>query len=118
MSIKRQIANRQPQSSAVLARDVPFSDRLRTLMVGRSIRQLAASAGLSQTGVRAYLTGTSEPGLSALVQLANVLGVSVQWLATGEEFDDGSTAIGYLISKLLQLHAATALDVARRKRRR
>ena len=63
-----------------------FKDRINVLSdrLGGS-SQLARLSGVSESVVRKWKAGTSEPTLSRLKAIAEAGGVSVQWLATGEE---------------------------------
>lgn len=59
-----------------------FSDRLRQVIGNRSVLKFSQECGISDSLMRKYLAG-SQPGLGKLVRLAEVGGVSVEWLATG-----------------------------------
>jgi phage repressor protein C with HTH and peptisase S24 domain len=78
--------------------------------------EIAKRAGVSKSIVSQYLRGT-EPSLFRAVKLADVLGVSLRWLATGEGGgqDDSST---YHMAPIydVQLAGPTAafLDAARK----
>jgi phage repressor protein C with HTH and peptisase S24 domain len=61
-----------------------FAARLKLLTNGQSIRSFAAACNLSDGVIRQYLAGKSEPGLAALLNIAQCADVSVGWLATGE----------------------------------
>lgn len=61
-----------------------FSERLRIALEDRSAYSLSKSLNVSTSTAEKWLKGTSEPGLSNLCALAKNLGVSIQWLATGE----------------------------------
>ena len=61
-----------------------FIHRLRQIIGERSVHRFAREAGLSDSLMRKYLNG-SYPGLDRLVRLAAAGGVSVQWLATGQQ---------------------------------
>ena len=67
---------------ALLAR--AFSQRLRQVIGNRSVLRFSQECGISDSLMRKYLAG-SQPGLAKLVRLAEVAGVSVEWLATGRE---------------------------------
>lgn len=49
-----------------------------------SVSALAKAAGISQSGIRRYFSG-GEPSRPQLIALAKAAGVSVAWLATGDE---------------------------------
>jgi phage repressor protein C with HTH and peptisase S24 domain len=62
-----------------------FKDRLaRVIESQKSVNDFALKCELSESVVRAYLTGKSLPGLDKFVKMAQVAGVREQWLATGE----------------------------------
>lgn len=63
-----------------------FAERLRAALGERSGRSVALATGgeVSPTAMNQYLAGQSEPTRPVLIRLAKELGVSVQWLATGE----------------------------------
>lgn len=60
-----------------------FPDRLKQAITGKSVRAFARESGLSETVLRQYLTGQSEPTRPALIAIARTASVSVEWLATG-----------------------------------
>lgn len=61
-----------------------FSSRLKAAIGQRSVLSFAKECGFSDSLVRKYLGG-SLPGLDKAVIMARVLGVSLEWLATGKE---------------------------------
>lgn len=61
-----------------------FSERLRQVIGSRSVLKFSQECGISDSLMRKYLAG-SQPGLGKLVRLAEVGGVSVEWLATGRK---------------------------------
>lgn len=62
-----------------------FSERLRKAIGDKSIRQFATECGISYGAMHKYFTGVTQPTLDNLVTLAKTTGVSLSWLATGEE---------------------------------
>jgi phage repressor protein C with HTH and peptisase S24 domain len=64
--------------------DPDFSARLREALAGRSGSWLAEKIGLKPQSVNAWLRAESGPSLFNARDAAEALGVSVQWLATGE----------------------------------
>lgn len=54
-------------------------------MKGQSARAFARTSGIDDKSIRKYLSGTGEPTLKNLIKLSTATGVSIQWLATGEE---------------------------------
>ncbi len=77
-------------------------------------RRLAYLAGISESQLYRYLSGQSQPTVVPLILIAQVGGVSLQWLATGEgnmhlsEVDDPPRGVD---PKLLEECIATAEDV-------
>lgn len=74
-----------------------FGERLRIAMKssGATIEALSSEIGMSTSGIKKWLYGQAEPGLNAVIQCANALGVSVQWLATGEDSANSLAAPGW-----------------------
>ncbi|SIQ95215.1 Helix-turn-helix [Aromatoleum tolulyticum] len=60
-----------------------FKDRLRETIGDRKLVWFAKECGFSDSLLGAYLRGEKLPGLENLVAMANVGGVSIDWLATG-----------------------------------
>ncbi|MBZ9574380.1 helix-turn-helix transcriptional regulator [Modicisalibacter sp. MOD 31.J] len=85
--MKAPVSAEKPLSSSLeeLESNQAFIERLRTVIakVG-SATAFAKAAGLSQSGFQRYLTG-SEPSRKALIAIAKTGGVSLSWLASGEE---------------------------------
>lgn len=77
----------QPKTpvSSSKSEDESFPMRLSALVGERSVRSFALASGVSQTVIRKYLAGESEPTRPALIALARTGGASVGWLAAGEE---------------------------------
>ena len=65
-------------------RSEPLSDRVRKLIGDRSIRYFAQSAKIKNSTLQSILGGT-KPTVDNLVAIARAGGVTVDWLATGEE---------------------------------
>ncbi|WP_435101058.1 LexA family transcriptional regulator [Arhodomonas sp. AD133] len=61
-----------------------FSQRLRQALGNQSVYSIEQQTGIAQSLVRKYLNARSIPGADKLVALAQVTGVSLTWLATGE----------------------------------
>ncbi|MDD2867720.1 helix-turn-helix domain-containing protein [Neomegalonema sp.] len=64
--------------------DEGFSARLKIALGKRSGSWLGRQLGVAGSTVNDWLRGDSEPVLSNLIKSAETLGISVQWLATGE----------------------------------
>tara|TARA_R110002012_G_scaffold309795_1_gene517074 strand:- start:584 stop:1087 length:504 start_codon:yes stop_codon:yes gene_type:complete len=60
-----------------------FGARLKEAIGQRSVLSFAKECGISDSLVRKYLAG-SLPGLDKALVMARTLGVSLEWLATGE----------------------------------
>lgn len=61
-----------------------FPKRLKTAIGELSARAFAQKIGISGAAVRKYLAGESEPTRPVLIAMADMAGVRVEWLATGE----------------------------------
>lgn len=70
--------------------DQDFPARLSSALGSRSGTWLSKQLGASASTVNGWLRGSNEPGLTNLVSAADVLGVSVQWLATGQGSPSGA----------------------------
>lgn len=70
-----------------------FPERLKEI-VGGNIRDFSRRCGVSDAMIGDYLRGESQPGLSALVQMARAGNVSVDWLAWGKGKKEPRTAYG------------------------
>lgn len=70
-----------------------FSERLKSIVPAGSGREFAKRAGIGYSTVHNYLQGVSSPTLENLVSLAKAGNVSVEWLATGEEFRGAALAV-------------------------
>ncbi|MEQ9889058.1 S24 family peptidase [Pectobacterium zantedeschiae] len=67
-----------------------FHDRLKSLLAKfKSVNAFATSAGVSVSGLNRLLEG-GYPTLPILISVANAGGVSVQWLATGEDIGNAA----------------------------
>jgi len=61
-----------------------FKQRLRELIGSRSVRSVARAWGLSFSTLNNYLNRGTDPSLSAVKSIAKAEGVSIDWLASGE----------------------------------
>ena len=61
-----------------------FAPRLRQAIGDRSLRSFARTAGVSETVLRKYIAGESEPTRPALIAMARAARVRLEWLAIGE----------------------------------
>jgi len=77
-----------------LERDNGFHERLRKILEGEaSSSAFARRAGISQSGFHRIEKG-GEPTLKTIIAIAKAAGVSVQWLATGDEGAGGHASEG------------------------
>lgn len=60
-----------------------FPRRLKQAMGNNSIRGFARNCGFSDTVLRQYLNGQSEPTRPVLLAMARTANVSLEWLASG-----------------------------------
>lgn len=60
-----------------------FSERLTTVLGGKSGRAFSKETGISYSTLHNYLSGVSYPTLENLITLADKANVSLEWLATG-----------------------------------
>ncbi|QIQ20939.1 helix-turn-helix domain-containing protein [Zophobihabitans entericus] len=67
-----------------------FANRLKWVIGNNSTNSFARKCNLSESAVRRYLTGGSEPTLQNLLSIASVGNVSVTWLATGSHTEKNS----------------------------
>lgn len=61
-----------------------FAARLREIIGEGSVSKFAKKCDLTESMLRKYLLGDSVPGADKLVRMAQIAGVSLRWLATGE----------------------------------
>ena len=71
-----------------------FEEKLRKQMILKGLNQqrLAASAGVSNSEVSRILGGKSQPGLTNAIRLARAVGVSLDYLADDDLYDDGAAS--------------------------
>lgn len=62
-----------------------FAARLNEAMGSMTPYSMEKKTGIAQSLVRKYLAAQSVPGLDKAVVMAKIVGVSLQWLATGKE---------------------------------
>ena len=83
---------------------ITFSERLRKAIGEKSIRQFANECGISYGAMHKYFTGATQPTLDNLVTLARTTGVSLSWLATGEEEKSNLPVISTSESLAVDVH--------------
>jgi transcriptional regulator with XRE-family HTH domain len=59
-------------------------DRLLELIGSDSVASFSRLSGVPESSLRAYLTRGIKPGMDHLVAIADVKGVTIDWLATGK----------------------------------
>lgn len=82
-----------------------FAERLRAAVGDKSQAVIAKRADMSSSGFNQLLKGKSEPGAFKLARIARVVGVDLQWLATGEGNPNGA-ASGYADIPILDVRLA------------
>lgn len=60
-----------------------FEARLRECIGDEPVASFARRCGMSEGLIRAYLKGEKKPGMDRLSRIADVAGVTLDWLATG-----------------------------------
>lgn len=79
------MTNPLPNKAQVNTTDLDqFPARLKQAVGDKSIRGFARDCGFSDTVLRQYLNGQSEPTRPALLAIARTANISVEWLATGQ----------------------------------
>lgn len=63
--------------------DTDFPARLRECIGDEPVAAFARRCGFSEGLLRAYLKAEKQPGMARLVRIAEVAGVTLDWLATG-----------------------------------
>lgn len=79
---------RKPEPNVVLPPNAGFSRRLEYLMIrnGLTAVELAKRTGLKEGTIRSYCYGCREPqGMTRLIALADVFGVTMDWLCGRSE---------------------------------
>lgn len=66
---------------------ISLADRLRYLIGSRSTRSAAKAWQLSYSTLNNYITRGTEPSLSVAAKIAELEGVSIEWLAWGDRED-------------------------------
>jgi phage repressor protein C with HTH and peptisase S24 domain len=82
-----------------------FPTRLKQAMGDSSIRGFARECGFSDTVLRQYLNGQSEPTRPALLAIARTAQVSLEWLAVGEVNSSGRGSSEYVYKEPLAFSA-------------
>jgi len=61
-----------------------FASRLRKALNGRTAYSVWRETGIAQSVMRKYLRGGTTPGVDKVFKLAQLTGVSIEWLVTGQ----------------------------------
>ena len=64
--------------------DLDFIQRLKKTIGGKSVRSFAEKCKISDTALRQYLSGKSEPTRLPLIAIARAGSVNIEWLVTGD----------------------------------
>lgn len=67
-----------------------FPERLKYSIGDLSVRAFAQKCGLSESGLRKYISGETYPPLDKLIAIAEASGVSFDWLCSGLDRDEES----------------------------
>lgn len=81
---KTDIEANKPEQFIPDPRIIRFGERLRQAMKGESNNSFAKRCGMSERVIRNYLDGSTYPSIDRLAILANVSGVSLEWLVSGQ----------------------------------
>ncbi len=82
--VRTQSASNRPQCEETLSKDAAFVSRLKLLIDEfGSARAFARACGVSESAIRKWHGGNSEPTREKLVAMAEAANVSIEWLATG-----------------------------------
>jgi transcriptional regulator with XRE-family HTH domain len=73
-----------------------FPERLRKAIGARSVRSFASECGMSDTVLRQYLSGKSEPSRIALIAIAREASVRIEWLVSGSGREELSPTPAHL----------------------
>jgi len=78
-----------------------FNERLSTLLSesGMSQRELAKEINIDEAALSKYVAGVRKPRMDILVNIARVLSVSVEYLATGNERNEDFNSVKNLVCR-------------------
>lgn len=87
VSVRRDLTEGRNQGYSESAEHYGFGGRLRYLWKRSrlTVGELSEAIDVSTSTFNAWMAGGSSPGLDNLVRIQEVTGISVQWLATGQE---------------------------------
>ena len=78
-----------------------FNERLSNLLSesGMSQRELAKEINIDEAALSKYVSGARKPRMDILVNIARVLAVSVEYLATGSDRNEDFNAVKNLVCR-------------------
>ena len=78
-----------------------FNERLSNLLSesGMSQRELAKEINIDEAALSKYVSGVRKPRMDILVNIARVLAVSVEYLATGNDRNEDFNAVKNLVCR-------------------
>lgn len=78
-----------------------FNERLSNLLSesGMSQRELAKEINIDEAALSKYVSGVRKPRMDILVNIARVLAVSVEYLATGSDRNEDFNAVKNLVCR-------------------
>jgi len=91
-----------------------FATRLKAMIGKNPASRFARKCGLNEGTLRKYLTGEAIPGADKLLRIAQVTGVNLHWLATGE----GAQSVAGMWSRVTPSQLVVVLEFERYARRR
>lgn len=74
--------------------DEGFGSRLKIALAGESIHAFAQRSGISDSSLRSIVKRGAMPAADTALQIAELTGVSVQWLVTGEGSQAAAPPVG------------------------
>jgi transcriptional regulator with XRE-family HTH domain len=80
----KRLHEQSPSYNIELPRLTAFKERLKLLIGNNSSLGFAQKCGISESVLRKYLKGESEPTLSKLIAISRACEIPVNWLATGD----------------------------------
>ena len=91
-----------------------FNERLANLLSesGMSQRELAKEINIDEAALSKYISGVRKPRMDVLVNIARVLSVSVEYLATGNNRNEDFNAVKNLVCRNIStMSAAQKLEL-------
>lgn len=83
---KNESTTKQPQGSFESSRKEPFSDKLKKLQNGRTVKQCAEDWGINLSTLKNYFSRPdATPRFDVLSKISSTEGVSIEWLLGNED---------------------------------